>query len=243
MPSALTYPGVYIEEIPSGVRTITGVATSIAAFIGRAVYGPVDEPVTINSFGDFERCFGGLSVDYPLGYAVRDFYTNGGGQAIIVRLYKNPDSAADAFSKFTFDGLKFIAKTPGKWGQKLRIAIDVALPEKVVDDIKTTLALTAGDKLFNLVVRAGNVTEKFLNVTSNTQSPRRIDRVLKAESNLISFDGDWPSTQPAMADTKAAFDAYKELRAAPTDETKITTYTSAAKKIMDAASAAELELA
>ena len=77
MPSALTYPGVYIEEIPSGVRTITGVATSITAFLGRATRGPTNEPITINSYGDFERQFGGLDVDYPLGYAVRDFFGNG----------------------------------------------------------------------------------------------------------------------------------------------------------------------
>lgn len=60
MPSTLTYPGVYIEEIPSGVRTITGVATSITAFVGRALRGPVNEAVVINSFGDYERVFGGL---------------------------------------------------------------------------------------------------------------------------------------------------------------------------------------
>ena len=42
MPATLTYPGVYIEEIPSGVRTITGVATSITAFVGRALRGPTD---------------------------------------------------------------------------------------------------------------------------------------------------------------------------------------------------------
>ena len=36
MPISVTYPGVYIEEIPSGVQTITGVATSIAAFVGWA---------------------------------------------------------------------------------------------------------------------------------------------------------------------------------------------------------------
>jgi len=73
MPVAPTYPGVYIEEIPSGVRTITGVATSITAFIGRALSGPTDEPVTLNSYADFERIFGGLWVDSTLGYAVRDF--------------------------------------------------------------------------------------------------------------------------------------------------------------------------
>src|ERR1043166_4539254 len=87
MPATLTYPGVYIEEIPSGVRTITGVATSITAFVGRAMRGPTNEPITINSYGDFERIFGGLWVESRLGFAVRDFYLNGGSQAIIVRLY------------------------------------------------------------------------------------------------------------------------------------------------------------
>src|ERR1044071_597795 len=93
MPITPTYPGVYVEEIPSGVRTITGVATSIAAFVGRALRGPVNEPVTINSYGDFERVFGGLWIESPLGFAVRDFFQNGGGQAVIVRLYHTAPAA------------------------------------------------------------------------------------------------------------------------------------------------------
>ena len=92
MPVSPTYPGVYIEEIPSGVRTITGVATSITAFIGRALRGPVNEATTINCFGDFERIFGGLWVDSSMGFAVRDFYMNGGSQAIIVRLFAPTDA-------------------------------------------------------------------------------------------------------------------------------------------------------
>lgn len=95
MPVPTTYPGVYIEEIPSGVRTITGVATSITAFIGRASRGSVNEPITINSFADFERMFGGLGVNYPLSYAVLDFYLNGGGQAIMVRLFKLADEGGN----------------------------------------------------------------------------------------------------------------------------------------------------
>ena len=98
MPVLTTYPGVYIEEIPSGVRTITGVATSITAFVGRALRGPTDDfgPVTINSYGDFERIFGGLWLGSALGFAVRDFFLNGGNQAIIVRVYRagvNPSNA------------------------------------------------------------------------------------------------------------------------------------------------------
>ena len=87
MPVALSYPGVYIEEVSSGVRTITGVATSITAFVGRTLRGPVNEPRTVNNFGEFERLFGGLAADHTVAYAVQDFFGNGGAQAIIVRLY------------------------------------------------------------------------------------------------------------------------------------------------------------
>jgi len=96
MPVTPTYPGVYIEEIPSGVRTITGVATSITAFIGRALRGPVNVARTINNYGDFERIFGGLWAESTMSYAVRDFYLNGGSQAIVVRLFRPTfDSEAD----------------------------------------------------------------------------------------------------------------------------------------------------
>src|SRR5215208_5090514 len=107
MPSTLTYPGVYIEEIPSGVRTITGVATSITAFVGRALRGPVNEAVVINSFGDYERVFGGLWLDSSMSYAVRDFFLNGGGQAIIVRLF----APSDAEQQAAFDAAQAQAQT------------------------------------------------------------------------------------------------------------------------------------
>jgi uncharacterized protein len=67
MPVTPTYPGVYIEEIPSSVRTITGVAISITAFIGRARLGETNKATTINSFGDFERLFGGLCPPFAPG--------------------------------------------------------------------------------------------------------------------------------------------------------------------------------
>ena len=64
MPPPFTFPGVYIQEVPGGVHTIPGVPTSITAFIGRARRGPVESdpasPLSINSFADFGRRFGGL---------------------------------------------------------------------------------------------------------------------------------------------------------------------------------------
>src|SRR5438874_343770 len=96
MPIALTYPGVYVEEVPSGVRTITGVATSVTAFIGRARKGPIDTAVDITSFADFERTFGGLWLASAMSFAVRDFFLNGGARAVIVRLFHPLPQAAVA---------------------------------------------------------------------------------------------------------------------------------------------------
>ena len=93
MPTTPTYPGVYIEEIPSGVRTIVGVATSIAAFVGSAIRGEVNEPVRVQNFGEYERNFGGLSVDSTMSYAVKDFFLNGGTDALIVRLINGATKA------------------------------------------------------------------------------------------------------------------------------------------------------
>src|SRR3954466_11656259 len=88
MPVQISYPGVYVEEIRGGVRTIEGVPTSITAFVGKAVRGPVGEPRTITSLKEFEDRFGGLHHEFPIGYAVNDFFLNGGSTAIICRVYK-----------------------------------------------------------------------------------------------------------------------------------------------------------
>jgi len=88
MPTAPTYPGVYVEEVPSSVRPIVGVPTSVTAFIGRTSRGPADEPVVINTWGDYERIFGGLWQHSTMSYSVSDYFANGGAQALVVRLFR-----------------------------------------------------------------------------------------------------------------------------------------------------------
>lgn len=232
-----TYPGVYIEGIPSGVRTITGVATSIAAFFGRARWGPVNKPITINSYGDFERVFGGLWINSSLGFALRDFFLNGGGQAIIIRLY-HPDSgnaAKPSKTKLTVGDFKLEAANEGSWGMNLRATID----QNVSDEYAKTMGITKTD-LFNLTVReavpSGRI-EQLRNLTVK-DSFRRIDQVLEAESELVRWDDDWPSQQlPVITqdDDKLA-KAEKQLQTAK-DQRSIDVATTAidtAKKEMEA---------
>ena len=174
MTVAVTYPGVYIQEIPSGVRTIATVATSITAFVGRAPLGEVEMPTDCFSFGEFVRRFGGLSVDYPQSYAVRDFFANGGSRAVIVRLFR-PD-ADDGRARLTVGGnLNLVAATPGGWGDAIRATVKYA-PRTPADDEALTaiagpLGLVLGDffatisqpVLTNLKLSLPNigVTERF----------------------------------------------------------------------------------
>src|SRR6516162_4584719 len=92
MPATLTYPGVYIEEISSGVHTITGVATSITAFVGYTARGLDHRATQIFSFADYERAFGELSRESEVSFAVQQFYQNGGSTAFVVRV---PREGAD----------------------------------------------------------------------------------------------------------------------------------------------------
>src|SRR6266511_3128821 len=86
MSSDLKYPGVFVKELPNGVRTITGVSTSVTAFVGAANHRRSYRPVRINSFAEFEQRFGGLVENLDLGYAVHQFFLNGGKDAWVVRV-------------------------------------------------------------------------------------------------------------------------------------------------------------
>jgi uncharacterized protein len=189
-----TYPGVYIEEIPSGVRTIVGVATSITAFVGRTYKGPTDEAMTISSFADFERSFGGLQFDenmkrFSLCYAVRDFFANGGNQAIIARAYKlKPQDISEGKAKLTVGSLNLEAASPGAWGKNLSVITDhKGINEKVAPRYNTTQ-----DKLFNMTVTENDNNgrpvnrESFLDVSIDVKSgPQYIPNLLSDQSQLV----------------------------------------------------------
>ena len=129
MPVSPTYPGVYIEEVPSGVRTITGVATSIAAFLGRTSKGPINKAVRILSPTDYERQFGEPHSLSDLAHSVRHFFANGGSDCYVVRLAR--DAVAASVNLENLNGqtvLVATAKAEGAWGNTIRLEVDYNTP-------------------------------------------------------------------------------------------------------------------
>ena len=195
MPAPLSYPGVYIEEIPSGVRTITGVATSITAFVGRARRGPVDadenSPVRIFSFAEYERIFGGLWADSPMSFAVHHFFLNGGSDALIVRVHDGAKAGTASVSLEGGGSATFTAASPGSWAERLRLRIDRDIDPAVA-------AVNPPNTLFNLRVKdlATGATENHLNVSITAGQPRYVTDVLGHSSKLLRGPATAPDKLP-----------------------------------------------
>jgi phage tail sheath protein FI len=170
----MTGPGVYVQEVRSGARSITGCATSITAFVGRTAWGPVQSPTTVSSFDDFTRRFGGLWQDSALGYSVRDFFANGGSVALVVRLENGASPAQVVLGRLTLS-----AVDAGSWANSLRVRVDHDTEDP------------ANHRLFNLYVRDGRtgLVEEHRNVTVGVAgSSRDLRNVLVDESRLVRVE-------------------------------------------------------
>ena len=184
MPVAPTYPGVYIEELPSGVRTIVGVATSVAAFIDFFRRGPMNKAVQILSVADFEREFGGLDTRSEASYAIQQFYLNGGTEAWVVRVASGTPLQAAGVLQSAVGGataLTVSAANEGVWGNNLRVSVDY----------DTTDPATR----FNLqVFEVGTVDgrtvvvnqEVFRNLSMTATDANFVETIVNANSQLVT---------------------------------------------------------
>ena len=188
MPITPTYPGVYIDEVPSAVRTIIGVPTAVAAFVGTATRGPVDEPRHLTSWADFERGYGGLSPTSSMSYAVYQYYLNGGVEAEVVRVLHDDAVAA------TIDlggGVTLEAVSAGAWGGTIRARVD----HHTADPTDNTL--------WNLTVKdmvTGRL-EQYLNISTAAGAANSLPNAL-ANSALVKNTGavdHQPAAQPDPA--------------------------------------------
>ena len=217
MPPTFTYPGVYIEEIPSGVHTITGVATSIAAFVGWAAQGPTNEATLVQSWADFANQFGGLDSRSYLGYVVNQFFANGGQQAYIVRLVSDNSGGKTAASPssveitgLTFDssnptstvtintsgsgGLTLTAANPGVWGKSYGIQIQ----PRTDDYTRFSLSVIYTDPTTSMQ----SIVESFANLSlsSTDAQGRYVVNIINQQSRFITASMD--STTPlSLANT------------------------------------------
>jgi phage tail sheath protein FI len=175
MPVPLLQPGVYIEEVSSGVRSISGVATSITLFVGWAPRGPTSRALRLTNFSDYERNYGGLDARSLLGYSAKHFYDNGGADAYIVRIADTTSATPAATANGSIGDLAFEASSPGAWAK----------------DYSVRLTLRANDPTnhfsLDIIKPSANsaVLESFANLSLSSADPRFAPAVINGRSAFI----------------------------------------------------------
>jgi phage tail sheath protein FI len=186
MMANLFYPGVYVEEIPSGVRPIAAASTSIAAFIGEAEKGSIGDAVKVSNFTEYQNLYGGFLDKSRLSHAVYQFFNNGGTQCYIVRVSGENTKTANVALKdrgtTAQQSLTISACNPGVWGNAIVVVIadgssdpgnefnlsvyledDLTLPREKFENLSMVPSAarfaenaTAASKYIRVKVNAGN---------------------------------------------------------------------------------------
>lgn len=216
-----SYPGVYVQEVPSGVRTIAGVSTSIAAFIGRAKRGELFKPVLCLSYSDFNRVFSSEFAGSDMHRQVRLFFQNGGTQCYVLRIAD--DTAKEAAVTLrdennSQDVLTLTAKSAGDIGDAIRVAVkyNANNPEGTFDIEVFRWEKTSG----GTTVKAD--AEVFQNLSMNPNSARYAKDVVTQNSKLVNLSDEGAS---------AAATGYSQSGRPVTDQTA-TTFTNAWKALI-----------
>jgi phage tail sheath protein FI len=226
MSVSVSYPGVYIQELPSSVHTIVGVATSIAAFVDAFTSGPLNEAVQIFNFAQFEQRFGGLAPGSEASYAIQQFFVNGGTNAYVVRVTAGTGGTAAVAAAIGLQNqaggtvqLVATANGPGAWGSFIRLDVDYGTAKTgqfnlIVTEVASTGATTA------VVAK-----EVYLNLVVNAAMPNDAVSTVNAASQLITL-ALGPSaavgTSPAQTGTASkaivnAVTSFSTLNIQPTD--------------------------
>jgi len=201
MPDSHSHPGVFVEEVPSGVRAIRGVSTSNTAFVGFFRKGPMKTPVRITSFADFERELDGLDRESPTSYAIQQYFLNGGRVAFVVRVASGTPTTA----KIDLVGgdpaetvLTLEASSEGSWGKEVEVAVRHPVGDHERFDLAVRrVRIVEGEKQ---VVE----TEVHRDLSMSSQDPSFVQGKLASSSRLVRVTGAIGAQRPHLVSAEPA---------------------------------------
>jgi phage tail sheath protein FI len=192
----MTYqlPGVYVREIPAQTQVTVPPTSTTAVFLGSALRGP-SNPTLITSWSNYTTVFGPLSDDYDLGYAVYNYFANGGGAAYVSRV----SNATAIASAVTFSGtissttttlFALTAKSVGTWATST--AVNNGLRATITFDRNTctatgTSATITGSTVLSLSIEYNGLeVERWQELSLDPASGRYIKDVLNLFSSYVT---------------------------------------------------------
>ena len=194
MPQYLS-PGVYVEEVESGSRPIEGVGTAVAAFVGLAAKGPLNEPTLCTNWGQFTNTFGEFVEGTYLAHAVYGYFLNGGGACYVVRVGGESNGSGGPRGELTsgadarLGGYIIRALEPGAGGNTISVEI-------------TDPGEGATEDQFKLIVRRDGQQAEEYDKASTKKGRQNVVAMVNAVSKLIRIEEASPGAaleKPAKA--------------------------------------------
>jgi hypothetical protein len=177
-------PGVYVEEVDKGSKPIEGVGTAVAAFVGFAEKGPVNQPTFVANWSQFSNIFGGFLRGGYLAHAVYGYFNNGGGSCYVSRL---PGAKGEAAAEEVVTRAELPSKAQPTIDTFTVTALEAgAAPGELTVEIAKATGEDASEDRFNLVVHKGGKQEVFENLSvKKGKALRNVLEVVNRESQLI----------------------------------------------------------
>jgi Bacteriophage tail sheath protein len=199
MPVSPTYPGVYVQEVPSGVKTIAGVATSIGLFLGTSKAGPINQPRRCLNYTAFKNTFGENSSSGQLANYVRLFFLNGGTDCYVMRMAKGASRASVTLkNENSKQVLVLRAKQAGALGENLRAVVTYS-PTQPEVTFNLEIYILTPDPTGRLVQQN---TEVWRNLSMDPNSPTYAINFITQSSQLVDAelgtDVDTPANPAAL---------------------------------------------
>ncbi|MFC9678683.1 phage tail sheath subtilisin-like domain-containing protein [Streptomyces sp. NPDC056948] len=205
MPSYLS-PGVYVEEVASGSRPIEGVGTSVAAFVGLAPTGPLNEPTLVTNWTQYVAAFGEFTDGYYLAHSVYGFFNNGGSAAYVVRVGGSsegaPAEAGQGPAAVTGRSGNAPAALPAGEPKQLGTFAVTAVAQ---GDLSVEVADPEGEgpaERFKLIVKDGDKPVETFDVTAKKGGRNYVVTQVKERSKLITVAEAAPAAQLARPDNQ-----------------------------------------
>ncbi|MGW1375000.1 phage tail sheath family protein [Streptomyces sp. NPDC002446] len=202
MPTYLS-PGVYVEEVASGSRPIEGVGTSVAAFVGLAPTGPLNEPTLVTNWSQYVAAFGEFTDGYYLAHAVYGFFNNGGTAAYVVRVGgSGTGESRGAGSPEAPRALT--AGEPAALGafKVAAIAAGSAAGGALTIEVQDVEGEGSADR-FKLVVRDGDKVVESFDVSAKKSSRNYVVALVKQRSKAIVIEEAVPAGQVTKPDAQS----------------------------------------
>jgi phage tail sheath protein FI len=182
--ATLTAPGVYVEELASGVRPIQAAGTSTAAFFGEAERGPIDGVVKIFNFTEFQATYGGyLGGGRFLAHSVYQYFNNGGSVCYIGRVAPGAVTAGVTVRDrgvVAQNAVTFSASSPGVWGNGVMVRVSSSTASDPSNEFNLEVfqdSAVPGDPPVLL--------ETFTDLNMNPASTRYLEREVNSRSAYI----------------------------------------------------------